>query len=139
MKPDLRAPIAVSMGAIPGALSRYYLGLWTTQQLGSGFPYGTMMVNLSGCFVMGLFTTLALGRWITIAPEIRLLIATGFLGAYTTFSSYELDTLILLSEEGMVADLLYWLGSAVFGVIAIQAGSRCAQWLEQRRIGKASD
>ncbi|WP_290883567.1 DUF2252 family protein [Fischerella sp.] len=70
--PVVRTPVGISLGAIAGALSRYYLGLWFTQLFGTGFPYSTLIVNVSGCFVMVFFTTLALGQVIAIHPDIRL-------------------------------------------------------------------
>nr|WP_275973879.1 fluoride efflux transporter CrcB [Argonema galeatum] len=125
------------MGAIAGALCRYYLTLWFAQRFGTGFPYGTFFINLSGCLFMGFFATLALERVVTISPEVRLLVATGFLGAYTTFSTYGLDTINLLrdaegsSEEGSRSYLvagLYWAGSAILGIISIQLGIILARW-----------
>ncbi|MCL1463059.1 fluoride efflux transporter CrcB [Argonema galeatum] len=135
--PNIRNPIAISLGAIAGALCRYYLTLWFAQRFGTGFPYGTFFINLSGCLFMGFFATLALERVVTISPEVRLLVATGFLGAYTTFSTYGLDTINLLrdaegsSEEGSRSYLvagLYWAGSAILGIISIQLGIILARW-----------
>ena len=74
-KPSVRNPIAVSLGAIAGFLSRYYLSLWLPQILGVDFPYATVLVNLSGSFAMGIIATLVLERALLIAPEVRLLIA----------------------------------------------------------------
>ncbi len=123
---SIRAPIAISLGAIAGALSRYYLTLGFTQWLGSAFPYGAFAINLSGSFVMGFFTTLVLAQVIT-SPDLRLLISVGFLGAYTTFSSYSLDTVNLLDTSRGGTALLYWAGSAVLGVICLGAGRLLAQ------------
>jgi fluoride exporter len=117
--PALRAPIAISLGAITGALCRYYLTLWFTHQFGIRFPYGTCFINLTGCLAMGFFVTLALEK--SFPPELRLLIATGFLGAYTTFSTYGLDTLQLVDRAPSTA-LFYWSGSAILGVLCVQIG-----------------
>ncbi|WP_414578558.1 fluoride efflux transporter CrcB [Anabaena sp. CCY 9402-a] len=95
-QPSVRNPVAVSLGAIAGALSRYYFSLWFAQRFGTSFPYGTFFINISGCLAMGFFFTLALERVAIISPELRLLVAVGFLGAYTTFSTYALDTVNLL-------------------------------------------
>ncbi len=84
-----------------GALSRYYLTLWFTQRFGISFPYGTFFINLSGCFVMGFFYTFALDKVAIISLEVRLLVATGFLGAYTTFSTYGLETITLLHNSSL--------------------------------------
>ena len=126
--PALRAPLAVGLGAIPGALSRYYLTLALARWLGISFPYGTFVINITGSIVMGLFITLTLERTIT-SPELRLLVATGFLGAYTTFSSYELDTFNLLQSGNKGLALVYWLGSAVLGFVGLELGNVLARRL----------
>jgi fluoride exporter len=117
--PAIRAPIAISLGAIAGALSRYYLTHWFTHQFGSHFPYGTFFINLTGCLLMGFFITHALEK--SFSSDLRLLVATGFLGAYTTFSTYGLDTTTLLNRSVSLA-LLYWSGSAILGVLCVQVG-----------------
>ncbi|WP_315787848.1 fluoride efflux transporter CrcB [Fischerella sp. JS2] len=131
----IRTPIGISIGAIAGALSRYYLGLWITQLFGTGFPYSTLIINVSGCFVMGFFTTLAMGRLIAIHPDIRLLVTTGFLGSYTTFSTYELDTAKLFQEHSLEIGLIYWLGSAVLALLSLLLGNALAECI---RIKKES-
>ena len=120
--PSVRNPIAISLGAIAGSLSRYYLSLWLPQILGTGFPYATLLVNLSGSFAMGIVTTLVLERALLIAPEVRLLMAIGFLGSYTTFSSYELDTIYLVRDFSWQKAFFYWFGSAVCGFLCLYLG-----------------
>ncbi|WP_370587971.1 fluoride efflux transporter CrcB [Trichocoleus sp. FACHB-591] len=128
--PAHRAPIAISLGAIVGALSRYYLTVWFTQRFGTSFPYGTFVINLTGCLGMGFFSTLALERIVAISSEMRLLVATGFLGAYTTFSTYGLETVSLLRNQNLWYAGLYGVGSAVLGVISIQLGTILARGLK---------
>lgn len=120
--PLIRNPIAVSLGAIAGSLSRYYIGLWLSQRLGSAFPYGTLFVNLTGSWAMGFFITLVLERSLSLPPEVRLLIAVGFLGSFTTFSSYELDTLALWRNQAGAIAFFYWAGSAVLGMVGLYLG-----------------
>lgn len=120
--PTFRNPIAISLGAIAGALSRYYLTLWFAKTFGTAFPYGTFFINLTGCFVMGFFVTLSLERVATIPPDIRLMVTTGFLGAYTTFSTYGLESVTLLRERSVSAASFYWAGSAILGMISVQLG-----------------
>ena len=68
-KQSVRNPIAVSLGAIAGSLSRYYLSIWLAQRFGTSFPYATIFINLTGSFTMGLITTLVLERTLLLAPE----------------------------------------------------------------------
>ena len=79
---------------------------------------------------MGFFITIAFERVSAVAPEVRLMVATGFLGAYTTFSTYGLETNVLWRDRSYSSAILYWAGSAVIGVIAVQLGAILA------RIGK---
>ncbi len=120
--PVIRNPIAISLGAIAGALSRYYITLWFAQRFGTNFPYGTFFINLTGCFAMGFFVTWALERVVTISPEVRLLVTTGFLGSYTTFSTYGLDTITLLGVSRLMPAVFYWAGSALLGILSVQMG-----------------
>lgn len=119
--PAIRNPIAISLGAIAGALSRYYIILWFTQRFGTNFPYGTFFINLTGCFAMGFFVTWAMER-VATSSEVRLLITTGFLGSYTTFSTYGLDTITLLGDRRLIPAGLYWVGSALLGILSVQLG-----------------
>ena len=126
----IRNPVAVSLGAIAGALSRYYLNLWFVERFGVTFTYGTFFINMTGCFLMGLVFTLATETVITITPEVRLLIATGFLGSYTTFSTYGLDTVSLIKAALIVPALIYGVGSAVGGIASVKLGMELVRWLK---------
>jgi CrcB protein len=128
LDPNLRAPIAIALGAIPGALCRYYLTVGLAKWLGENFPYGTMFVNLSGSFLMGFIVTLALERAL-ISPDLRLFLAVGFLGSYTTFSTYTLDNDLFLRSGNWGMGLFYSLGSLIFGVIGLELGSFLARKL----------
>lgn len=127
---EIRVPIAISFGAIAGALSRYYLTLWFVQRFGSEFPLGTFVINLTGCFGMGLLVTLFSASSAIISPEVKLLILTGFLGAYTTFSTYGLESYSLFEKVvthsrtilGFISLGSYWFGSALLGVLSIGLG-----------------
>jgi CrcB protein len=126
--PAVRVPLGISFGAVAGALSRYYLTLGFARWLGDAFPFGTFFINLSGAFVMGFFVTLAVERTV-ISPDIRLIIAVGFLGSYTTFSSYELEAEKLLMNENWEITLLYWIGSPILGWLCLEFGSYLARKL----------
>jgi fluoride exporter len=126
--PELRIPIAIALGAIPGALSRYYLTRFCVQWFGVKFPYGTFLINLSGALLMGFVTTLLLQKAIA-SPDLRAFISIGFLGAYTTCSTYALETAVLLRSGHWWRALFYWGGSAVLGVISLELGSTLARRL----------
>ena len=83
--------LLVMVGGSLGAASRYGVGLLTARLWGTGFPWGTLAVNLAGCFVIGLLFALA-DRSRLLTPDLRLLLITGYLGALTTFSSFSLET-----------------------------------------------
>lgn len=125
--PTLRVPIAISLGAIAGALSRYYLTIWFTKHFGFSFPYGTFFINITGCFAMGFFATLAMQKTVFISPEIKLIVTTGFLGAYTTFSTFGLDTVGLLQGGHWLSATVYFLGSTILGIISVQLGLMIAR------------
>ena len=117
---------AIAIGAIPGALSRYYLTEFCKRTLGTNFPYGTFIINFTGCLLMGFFFTLF--QDIKELPsEIDLLVRTGFLGAYTTFSTYGYDTLTLWQNRQLGASIFYCLGSAILAVVGIIFGRYLAK------------
>jgi fluoride exporter len=120
-------PLGIALGAIPGALSRYYLTVFCTQQLGSRFPYGTLIINLSGALLMGFFS--AVCQLSGSSTYLSLLVTVGFLGSYTTFSTYELDTSNLLRTGNYKTALLYWFGSPVLGFVCVEIGMVLAQQL----------
>jgi fluoride exporter len=102
-----------------GSLARYGVGIWA-RGLGAVFPYGTLLVNVLGCLVLGFVTTLALEN--RVSETVRLAIAVGFCGAFTTFSTFELEVLnALLEGRGWVAGL-YVVSSLLLGLLAVLLG-----------------
>jgi len=130
---NVRVPVAISFGAIVGALSRYLLAAEVNQWLGTAFPFATFFINLSGALVMGFFTSFARDR--CLMPDVRLIVAVGFLGSYTTFSTYTLDLEKLLATGNWQFTALYWIGSTVLGVLCLELGSYLARRLP-RATGK---
>lgn len=120
--------LIVGAGGFLGAIARYLVGGWVQQRWGASFPYGTLVINVSGSFVLGLFATLALRfGW---NDEWRLLIAIGLIGAYTTFSTFEYETLRLIAEGRQYgAALLNVFGSVVAGFGAACLGVVAARLL----------
>ncbi len=112
--------LLVAAGGVLGALSRYYLQMWMLARTGAGI-WPLFVVNISGAFAIGLILTLAeRGRWIT--PELRLLLTTGFLGAYTTFSSWMWESVQWLEVGQIVRATTNIVGSVVAGVVAVAVG-----------------
>ena len=120
----------IGLGGFLGANARYLVQLWAANRWGADFPYGTMIANVSGSFIIALFLTLATGRLI-IAPELRLFVAVGFLGGFTTFSSFSLETFRLLEQSGWWAAGLNFLGNTVFGFVGVLLGIYAAQLLQR--------
>ncbi len=111
----------ISIGAMLGANARYWLGVWAAQRWGAAFPWGTFIINLSGSFLLGLFMTLVTGRY-PVDPNLRLLVTVGFLGAYTTFSTFTYESINLFIKGQWLAGLLNVLGSMALGLLAAGFG-----------------
>ncbi|NJK37209.1 MAG: fluoride efflux transporter CrcB [Oscillatoriales cyanobacterium RM2_1_1] len=118
-------PVAISIGAVIGALSRYYITLFWIQKKGTRFPYGTFFVNLTGAFVIGFLSIFVVKVGFPVA--LQKLLITGFLGSYTTFSSYILDTTVLFKNRGKFLGYFYWLGSPVLGFLLVKLSLVMAQ------------
>lgn len=118
----------ISAGALLGANLRFFVGVWASQQLGIGFPFGTLLVNVAGCFLVGLFYGLGETR-ITITPELRLFVAIGFLGAFTTFSAFGNETINLVRSGDLWLALLNVAGNNVLGLLAVGGGATLARLL----------
>jgi len=116
----------VGGGGFLGANARYAFGLLATSTWGFGFPWGTLLINVSGSFALGLFVTFIIRR-LSGAPVLRGLVATGFLGAFTTFSTFSYETVQLLLSGSTLPALAYVIGSLVLGLGAAAAGAICAQ------------
>ncbi|MGD0674868.1 MAG: fluoride efflux transporter CrcB [Polyangiaceae bacterium] len=94
--------LLIAFAGALGTLTRYAVGLWAGRTLGTIFPYGTLIVNLSGCFLIAFITQIALSTTL-ISPTVRLTLTTGFMGGLTTYSSFNLETTSLLRERGVAA------------------------------------
>jgi CrcB protein len=113
--------VIIGLGGFLGAVTRYAVSLWIGQRWGRGFPLGTFFINISGSFLIALVMSLSTER-LMISPQWRLFLAVGFLGAYTTFSTFELETGNLLRDgEWIIAGLNVVL-SVVAGFIALKTG-----------------
>jgi len=118
---DLIKYLMVAIGGAAGAIARYWLGGYIGERMGTNFPYGTFVINCSGSFVIGLVVTLLAERthW---SPNLRYLIPIGFVGAYTTFSTFEYETLRTLQDGQILAASLNVVLSVVVGFISVWLG-----------------
>lgn len=113
--------LAIAGGGAVGALLRFYASTGIYAWLGRGFPYGTLFVNVSGSLVMGLFYVLFLER-IQVSPELRSALLVGVLGAFTTFSTFSMETVTLLEEGEMIKAILNIILSVTLCIIAAWIG-----------------
>jgi len=126
LKPEMSIYIAIAVGGSLGAVSRYWLSASTYQWLGQGFPYGTLMVNLLGSLVMGFLSVLLVHRF-HVSDEIRIGLLAGFLGSFTTFSTFAMDTLHLAGNEAIMKAAVYILLSVLFCILGAWAGLAAAK------------
>lgn len=113
--------LAVAAGAAIGAVLRYLIGAWAAARLGSAFPYGTLAVNLAGCLLIGALLALAAERG--MAEPLRLLIVTGLLGGFTTFSAFGYESYSLIVRGQWQLALLYVVVSVLGGLLLVVLGA----------------
>jgi CrcB protein len=133
LEAELSALLLVGLGGVLGANARYLVSSWAAGRFGTAFPYGTFLINVSGSFLIGLILTLVVDR-LSNSSTVRLLVATGFLGAYTTFSTFAYETVALLRQGDLRPALINALGSAALGVSGASAGILLAELLAGRVI-----
>jgi fluoride exporter len=122
-----RRLIAVLCGGFLGTLARYLLSGAIQAELGKGWPYDILFINLTGAFLLAFVTPLA-DATLLIGPTRRLFLTVGFLGAYTTFSSLELGDVLFFTVDRWIAAILYMVISVIGGVLAVVLGNRLGQW-----------
>ncbi len=115
----------IMAGAVVGAPLRYFIGTRFAGAEG-GFPWATFTINVTGCFAIGLLLGLTEERGL-LSREARLLLVTGLLGSYTTFSAFGWETLDLLRSEEVLLAALYAAGSVALGILATFAGAAIAR------------
>lgn len=120
--------IVIAVGAAIGANLRYSLSLWAAQRWGASFPYGTLIVNVIGSFVIGLVLVLATTR-LSLSEPVRLLIVTGLLGGFTTFSSLSFETYSLITNDSWQAAGIYLASSFGLGMAGVFLGAGVARLL----------
>ncbi|WP_454849560.1 fluoride efflux transporter CrcB [Rhizobium binxianense] len=113
--------LLVAAGGAIGSVLRYYVGQWSLRLMGPSFPWGTLTVNVVGCFVIGVFSELLMRRF-NASVDLRLLLVTGFLGGFTTFSAFSLDAITLFERGETLAGSIYIAASIGLSMAAVAAG-----------------
>jgi CrcB protein len=98
--------LLIGFGSALGGILRYWMSQGVQLLLGRNFPYGTLSINLLGCFIMGLLFVLILAKLQPFAPILKPLLLIGFLGGFTTFSSFSMETLVLFADNAPIKALL---------------------------------
>ena len=111
----------VAVGGAFGSVLRYLVGLLTIRWFGPSFPWGTFAVNVVGSFAIGLLSEM-IARRFNASMEVRVFLVTGILGGFTTFSSFSLDTMVLLERGAIAATVGYVLATLCLSFLAILAG-----------------
>ena len=111
----------IALGGSLGSLARYWVGTSIAGRLGIRFPYGTFGVNMSACLIIG-FVLAVLGKHAELNPAWRFLIPIGFIGAYSTFSTFEWETFVNLQAGSFLTALLYVVLSVVLGLVCVWGG-----------------
>ncbi len=113
--------LLAAFGGAIGSVLRYLVGVFSVRWFGSGFPWGTLAVNVVGSFIIGLMVEM-IARRFNASMELRVFIVTGILGGFTTWSSFSLDTMMLFERGAIAAAAAYVIGSLVVSFAAVFAG-----------------
>jgi fluoride exporter len=122
----MQAYIAIAIGGILGCWARYAMTNLVQDAYGRDFPYATLSINVLACFMMGFLFVETLER-LTISPVLRIGILTGFIGGFSTFSTFAMETLLLAEQGEAAKSMLYVLLSLVLGMIATFGGAYIAR------------
>lgn len=123
MIPAFPVLAAVGVGGALGSIARYLVVIWAGQALGTGFPFGTLIVNVVGGFVMGVLAESSALLW-SPPTELRIFLMTGVLGGFTTFSSFSLDVATLTERGDVGVALTYTMASVLFSIAGLFGGLR---------------
>ncbi len=118
--------VMLVVGSTFGGVARYLLAGASYRMLGTSFPYGTLFVNLLGCFLIGLLDGLAAERF-ALTPEQRMLLMIGFCGAFTTFSTFLLETSNLLKDGDVLRAFTNVTASVIIGLLLLRCGEGLAR------------
>ena len=118
--------LLIAAGGALGSMARYFVGSEIAERTSTRFFYGTFVVNMSACLLIGFFITL-LGRHVELSPDWRYLIPVGFIGAYSTFSTFEWEMFTALETSAFLMCALYLSLSVLLGLVAVWLGAMIAR------------
>lgn len=118
----------IALGAVAGASARYFLSNFVARHFSTTFPYGTLLINITGSLILGFFLVYSTER-VLLDPRWRLLVAIGFCGSYTTFSSYAFESFALMEKGQWLMTGMNILSSNVLCLAAVLAGAALARGL----------
>jgi fluoride exporter len=122
----LQKYLLIAVGGAAGSILRYWVGSTVSGRMGTRFPFGTLVINLTACVIIG-FSLTYLGKRADLNPAWRFLVPIGFIGAYSTFSTYEWETLSTLRSGAFFLAALYAVGSLILGLAATWGGAALAE------------
>jgi fluoride exporter len=131
---NLQFIIAVAIGGAIGSVSRYLVGIGSGEIFGRDFPWGTLIINVTGSFLIGAFVGLFAARW-ELSQAMRIFLTVGICGGYTTFSTFSLDAYYLIERGQTCASFAYMVASVALSVGALIAALRLANSPPSRRTG----
>jgi CrcB protein len=120
--------LAVALGGALGSLLRYFVAGAVQSATWPGFPWGIFVVNITGGFAMGIIVELSALK-LNLTPEVRAFLTVGILGGYTTFSTFSLDSALLIERGDYSGAALYVAGSALLSILALFAGLWLVRWI----------
>ena len=120
--------LLIAAGGALGSIARFWVGSTISGRIGAKFPYGTFVINITACVILG-FTLTYIGKRAGLNSAWRYFIPVGFIGAYSTFSTYEWETLSTLRSGAFTMGALYAVGSLILGLASVWAGTAIAELL----------
>jgi len=124
----LQKYLFIAFGGSLGSMARYWVGSTIASRMGTKFPYGTFVINITACMIIG-FSLTFLAKRADLNPAWRFLVPVGFIGAYSTFSTYEWETLSTIRTGAFLLAAFYAISSLILGLAAVWGGSVIAEIL----------